>query len=282
MANIPPYKEMRTYEKNRYWHVYQWNKTGVDTSVGMHYDNSVEINFFFNTVVDAYIGGKHYVFKEDCAILVMPNVIHSFTYENGDGTVIAFNLDTNRLKPIFDIDAFLAHHGIHAQNLPAVIPMNDALKELSQDFLSLNSLTDCFIAFLKFFRIAKNEMEKGTDSPEVNASHNDELRTILSWTRQNMHQKISIDAIAQLLGYNKSYFCRKFKNATGMTYIAFLNHIRICEAHRLLKRGVSVGQACDAIGFEDTSYFISLFKKQYGITPKKFIEQIKNNAEKET
>ena len=279
MADISPYKENRTYEKNKYWHTYQWKRTGVDTSVGMHYNDSIEINFFYNTVVDAYIGGKHYVFKEDCAVLIMPNVIHSFTYENGEGSIIDVNIDTSRLKPIFNIDAFLAHFGIQAQNLPTVIPMNEALKDLSQEFLSVTSLTDCFIAFMKFFRIAKNQMGNGTDILESNASHNDELRAILTWTKQNMHRKISTDEVAQSLGYNKSYFCRKFKNTTGMTYIAFLNYLRICEAHRLLKHGASVGQACDAIGFEDTSYFISLFKKQYGITPKKFADQIKKGNE---
>ena len=42
-----------------------------------------------------------------------------------------------------------------------------------------------------------------------------------------------------------------------------------------LKKGYSVSQTCDACGFEDLSYFVQLFKKITGTTPKKYASEMK-------
>jgi len=112
------------------------------------------------------------------------------------------------------------------------------------------------------------------DITKAISSKDDELREIINWTEQNFTRRISLDEVSGEFGYTKHYFCQKFKKATGITYLTYLNNLRISHACRLLKAGKSIGDTCDECGFEDMSYFIQLFKKITGITPKKYIKEL--------
>jgi transcriptional regulator GlxA family with amidase domain len=64
---------------------------------------------------------------------------------------------------------------------------------------------------------------------------------------------------------------RRFKAATGITFIEYLQNLRIEEAKRLLE---STGENTDAIGalvgYEDSSFFRRLFKRLTGLTPAEY------------
>ena len=70
--------------------------------------------------------------------------------------------------------------------------------------------------------------------------------------------------------YNKHYFCNKFKTATGETYLQYLNNLRVFHACKMLKKGHALTEICEKCGFENMSYFIQLFKKIVGTTPKQY------------
>ena len=107
------------------------------------------------------------------------------------------------------------------------------------------------------------------------SSHN--LRKIINWTEKNYLNKISIDEVAHIVGYEKHYFCNKFKKLTGISYINYVNNLRIQHACRMLANGNSVSTVCDECGFENLSYFVQLFKKFVGVTPKTYSVKLYDN-----
>ena len=70
-----------------------------------------------------------------------------------------------------------------------------------------------------------------------------------------------------MTGYSKYHFCSRFKSLTGMTYLNYLNSVRVRRACLLLQQGESVQAVCRATGFENVSYFIQMFKKIRHVTP---------------
>ena len=73
------------------------------------------------------------------------------------------------------------------------------------------------------------------------------------------------------------------KRRTGLTFSVYLNRLRIAEAARLLsqKSDANITEIAYAIGFNNTSYFNRLFKKQYGCTPslyKRFCQSEKTDV----
>lgn len=61
---------------------------------------------------------------------------------------------------------------------------------------------------------------------------------------------------------------RRFKSATGLTLIHYLQNLRIEESKRLLESSTRAADAISAdVGYEDASFFRRIFKRRTGLTP---------------
>ena len=97
-----------------------------------------------------------------------------------------------------------------------------------------------------------------------------ELNSILKYLSES-HGDITLDKIAFRLGRSRSYVSHLFKKKTGKSIRAYSNDLKLFFAQNLLKSGdMSVTEIALETGFEDTSYFIRLFREKYGVTPHKY------------
>ena len=77
--------------------------------------------------------------------------------------------------------------------------------------------------------------------------------------------------MAKLLGMSSSYFSRYFSNTIGMRFNDYVNYLKINEGERLLvTSNHTIEQIAHEVGFSNPSYFITLFKKQFSVSPKKY------------
>ena len=68
-----------------------------------------------------------------------------------------------------------------------------------------------------------------------------------------------------------SYFCRYFKKSTGMSFVDFLNDLRLRRASQeILLTSKSMQSIATDNGFENIGYFFKLFKQKYGHTPRAY------------
>lgn len=84
----------------------------------------------------------------------------------------------------------------------------------------------------------------------------------------------SVKELSQELGLSRMQLHRKLKALNGLSTTAFINSIRIEKAIAMFDDGCDrVQEAMDAVGINSYAHFISLFKKEKGMTPSKYIEQ---------
>ena len=134
-------------------------------------------------------------------------------------------------------------------------------------FACLSHILSMFNIFQKY---TNNYLQNGVD---IYSLKNTNLKDIINWTQENFNKDINIDKVANKVGYSKCYFCNRFKNITGTTYLDYLNSVRISHACYLLKQNMSVVDVSHSCSFDNVSYFIQLFKKIQGITPKSFAKK---------
>jgi AraC-like DNA-binding protein len=84
---------------------------------------------------------------------------------------------------------------------------------------------------------------------------------------KHFSENINLDKIAAKALVSKFHFIRVFKKYYGRTPNQYLQEVRIEKAKAILKKGKTIDEACNAIGFTSKTSFISLFKKMTGITP---------------
>ena len=92
-----------------------------------------------------------------------------------------------------------------------------------------------------------------------------------------LHSAGSCPGPAVLSACSHSHLCRIIKKALHITPAALINQYRLHLAERLLttQPSLSVTEIAFRGGFEDTSYFIRLFRKEKGITPGKLRTSLK-------
>lgn len=81
-------------------------------------------------------------------------------------------------------------------------------------------------------------------------------------------EQLSLAAVASELHLNAVYLGQLFKQEVGRSFAQFLNDYRVDVAVDLLRDSdLDIGQIAEAVGYQNSSYFYKLFKKQTGMSP---------------
>ncbi len=86
---------------------------------------------------------------------------------------------------------------------------------------------------------------------------------------------LTLDQMAAEAGLNPRYLCTAFRSATGMTPHAYLTSVRMTRACELLRDSrLAIGSAARSVGYEDPLHFSRMFRRMFGMSPKKWRQTI--------
>lgn len=98
----------------------------------------------------------------------------------------------------------------------------------------------------------------------------------IDYIKEHLQEKLTVEDIAQHAGFSKYYFLRLFKRVTGCTLVQYINLLRCETAKELLRSGNhTVKETALLCGFDNLSYFTSVFKKNTGYLPNAYKAQTK-------
>lgn len=99
-----------------------------------------------------------------------------------------------------------------------------------------------------------------------------QLKRAIDYIQAHFTENIPLEATAAEVGISRFYFCRLFKQSTGITPHQYLIKCRIDRAKILLKQhdNSSIAKIALEVGFSNQSHFTKHFKRLVGTTPKKF------------
>ncbi len=102
----------------------------------------------------------------------------------------------------------------------------------------------------------------------------DRIDAVVMRLTENLAQPISAADIATELGMSESRFSRFFRRATGNTFTAFVNRVRINRACQLLMESDRlITHICYEVGFNNVANFNRRFLEIKGMTPSDFRKQ---------
>lgn len=151
---------------------------------------------------------------------------------------------------------------------------------------SVNSVADLTVHFIEMFygqRIARGTeaqfspeirrpFESNVFNPDNPGVHDDELVIeAQGWLRAHHTDDVRIAALAAQLGTSVRSLNRRFRLATGMTPLAYLQQHRIETARDLLRTSnLSIAEIALEVGYQDSGYFCRLFKQAMKQTPRDY------------
>lgn len=245
---IPPHKAIRLETKAS--EEKQTKKTTKTKKNGLSWlELEVPIETI-NLTISQY--NKIGVAQEDCKLKVENTSVWQF----GESPINVTH-DTSIKKAIARlIDLFTEEH----YNKEAFIDF--AIKEL-------------ILRFVRTPARDKIELEK---NEELENETNPSIEAVLGYIKEHIDEPISIDTLTDIASMSKAAFFRTFKETLDISPIDYINRERVEIAkNRLVDISKSVTDICYELGYNHMTYFIRVFKKYEGITPKQF--QIKQNKE---
>jgi len=80
-------------------------------------------------------------------------------------------------------------------------------------------------------------------------------------------RRVTLEEVCRRAGVSKSTLLRAFVKAKGVTPYSYLENIRVSEAGKLLRQGVTPVEAALRTGFSDQSHFTNCFSRFVGLPP---------------
>lgn len=251
-----------------------------DDIAPLHYAETVEIGVCCGITGELVVGDERLELCKDIVYVIPPGTVHAASIRKGMGHVYVLHISLEALSDFINVEALLEQSGKTFSGMPYLCPAFDQIRQLILEMIQRDAEPfTCMRALMRILEILSEQMPSGEEANQSQAeSRNDELCHILRWTEKHFTDQIRLEQAAAVIGFTKNYFCTWFKSNTGLTYNQYLNHLRINNACRLLIKTESIASACYDSGFRDMSYFIQVFKKTQGCTPRVYILNSKKHA----
>lgn len=237
----------------RVTHVFRWRKK----------EESVELRAGDLLIIPPGMQHKLEIYDDSTMVNI---VINKFTFEK---TFLGDIPSDNLLYAFFCQILFSEDTGAYMtfRNQNSV-QIQDKLLDLMVSYLDASSYSSKICDhYLSIFFL---ELIKDCDDIELSdylGKDGEQIAKILLFI-QNHYARISLEDVAREFHFSKTYLNRIFKKKMGTTILKYIQMMRVEKAAELLLHtNLSVDDIADHVGYEDTSYFIGLFKKKYHMTP---------------
>ncbi len=154
------------------------------------------------------------------------------------------------------------------ENNPFVHSLFEHMKRKPFDDYEFQVVSDLYAIIGQAIKEQKNNI------PIKNVYRLERIKSAINYIEENYKEKFSIRDLSASCSMSPNYFCSFFKEITGQTPTEYITTYRIEAACNMLLSGLSVTDTALSVGFNDLSYFIHVFKKHKGVSPKQYAQSI--------
>lgn len=274
--------------------IYRTRSVRKGTLVKHHWHDEVEILYFSGGDFRLEINMEQFPVHSECLYFINPGELHSISVEAAgcyeDAVVFSPGIlsfdscDTAQMQLIQPIQKgrMLFPRRIFPGH-PAFASIQNSFTEIMHSFGYLfpeessadsgavtDDLTNQLYIKSSLLRILAtlSGCRMFTPTEKNSDKRVEDIKTVLTYIRENYKEKIYVSDLAELVSLNEQYFCRFFKKAIGRSPISYVNEYRIKQSLRLLEEtDLPVMDVCLECGYNNLGNFLREFRKQTGTTP---------------
>ncbi len=211
-----------------------------------------------------------YTISENQGMLFFPNEPHEYYALSNSWTVDWVIFQGKHIDDFFMNTAEINKSGIYFVSNPHMISSKIAKAyEILQSDNPTKSVESSRIAYDILMDILKFSSLK-YDSSIV--SQYSKLKPLLDFLDQNYDKNLTLTQLAQVVSLTPQYLCTSFKKITTHTISEYINLIRIKKSKELLlqSKDIQIKELARIVGYNDVSYFCSIFRKLEQMSPIEF------------
>lgn len=285
---------------NRHLLPYEFSHSEVKNGhpdVLFHWHPELEINYIYEGSARYHIDYDFFDSQAGDIILIRPNGMHSVhPLENQPHVTDTFKfhldmigysiidqvslrylqpLQTSTYKFVPRIQPDMAGYDDIKQCLMTIFEIS---REENRHFeLLLKSKLNELVYLLYYHRYV---LRKNTNDTY---RKNEKIRELIDYINNHYQEDLSIEFLANYIGYSKTHFMTVFKQHTGTSCTEFVIQVRLSKAsEHLMNTTMPVIDIANAVGFNNLSNFNRQFKRYFKTTPSQYRKQFTNKKDGRT
>ncbi len=251
-----------------------------------HSHDYFEIIYMLRGTCKQTLGGENLPLRSGDLCFIPPFTKHTLEIFD-DSVAINITIRKSKFQEIFlnnmRNDSLLTHFFLSA--LYSKNPMKRIVFSTGNDVQIEDTILSMYLEFISnddyssqvvenmipilFINIQRKYSRTASVLKDSNTSNLTAIKLIEYINRND--SSTTLNKLADHFHYSIAHCSRLIKQETGMTFTAFLRHIRMLKARTLLlETNNSIAYIGEQLGFVNTETFIRTFQKEYNVSPTKY------------
>ncbi len=252
----------------------------------LHWHSSIEIYLVLCGNINVILESETFHLLEEDILLINSNQLHEI---HSNGSVVAvLQLKNTYFKQwldettYFQCNSSIYHDKSRYWELKKIIAQliyNNYSNTDSNDLLYISLAYQLLHELIKNFKSFDTKLQAaGKRSKNLKR-----LKEIIQYLNENYTENITLSTVAEREYLSPSYLSHFFEKNMGVGFFNYLTDIRMNHAvYDLINTNLTIEQISADNGFANSRYFVSCFKKKYGMLPKQYQKEQKKNCPDKT
>lgn len=254
----------------------------------LHRHEEIQLTLILKGEGTLIVGNTMHGFKPNEVYLIGANMPHVFKSDDPyfapdsakeiHALTIFFNTK-GKLASLFDLPELKSVYSFFSTHYSGLRIPEHSFADISGRMLSIKYATG-MDQLMQFFQLLKSlsnlenasPLSQGVQPKAFSDYEGIRISNIYNYIMKHYNQDITLEQVAAAAYMTPQAFCRYFKKHTRVTFVSFLNEIRINEACKKLLDGSydSVSSVAFNCGFNSITNFNRVFKSTIGKSPREY------------
>lgn len=238
----------------------------------LHWHEEIELLYQLNGESTIQIEEKKYQIPRKHLTVVDSGLVHS-TYTYSDTSMfICIHISRKYMERyLHDIELYRIHcipDELADEQFPDYLKVCQMMEELTRLYIE-DAPAFLLEAEGIIMQVLAHLIRYFSTHTAVNVTATDRLSIArINYVEEHFCEQISLQDIADHLGLGKEYFCRFFKKNMGMSFLHYVNEVRVSQIYRdLIRTDLPIYELMERNGFNNQKLFNRTFKEVFRCTP---------------
>lgn len=274
----------RQYMLSKDFELYYYSDQKIP-SVKSHTHAYYEFYFFLEGQVRMQIGDRTYLLKSGNVVLIPPYVPHQVEVLGTDIPYRRFVFWISReycsrlMEDSADYGYLMQHvtvtgNYVYHYDQIAFNALQAKVIRLLEEihasrFAKSAQISLCVNDLVLHLNRSIYDMTHPASSPQKQDFYQD----IISYIEAHLEEDLTLDKLAGEFYVSKYHISHVFKENMGLSVHQYIQKKRLALCLDAMKSNMEINEACLMCGFRDYSVFYRAFRKEYGVSPREYMEQ---------
>ncbi|WP_438444117.1 helix-turn-helix domain-containing protein [Gorillibacterium sp. sgz5001074] len=242
-----------------------------------HFHSTYEVYCLMSGQRTFFIKDRTVVIQEGDVVIIAPNVLHRTTNaEIPEHERLIVNIDKNYmtmmdahrdiLRPLYEKEVLIVRAS--PQDKLAISSLTGSILKEIQDRKAGYELFTHTLVMQLLVICCRYELQHSLEPLESLSPMHERISEVVRYINTHYMEELPLPLLAEKFYVSPSYLSRFFKEATGFTFVEYVNSVRVTEAKKLLEstklQAALIGKK---VGFGSVTHFGRIFKSVTGHAP---------------